>query len=411
MSDDGGSARTPDGRVRDAGRWALQKAAEAVHRLRENLALVLQCAFAATAAWVIAGGLIDDHSPFFAPIAAVIALNTVGGERGTNAVRMLLGVIIGIVVGELSIALTGGGYANMVVAVGVAMAIAVAVGAPRLVIAQAASGAILTLAVADGQVGLTRLTDALIGAGVALVMSQLLFPARPAARLRRIETEALHEIVRLLNATGRALKEDEDPSLSTVDRLSALSRPMADLSRAQENSHRSVRWTTARWASPGPLAYEDEKVDRLIILSESCLALARTAAAMDPEERGRIASVVWEMAAALEVLAGDLGDRESRQHAVDLALELAQPFSETVGDDPVTASAHLSVQMVATDIMLFAGVEEPESVAQALSGEEDQPRVEHPHTESWLPWVRRRRAAEARRRRFRPLFRRRRRPE
>ena len=251
--------------ARDAFAWARREGSTVLGRVRDYLWVVVQCAVAATVAWVIAGGLIDDHFPFFAPIAAVIALNTVGGERGTNAVRMLFGVVIGIVVGELSIALTGGGYATMVVAIAVAMTAAVAFGAARLVIAQAASGAILTLAVADGQVGVSRLTDALIGAGVALTMSQLLFPTRPAAWLRRIENEALHEIVRLLDATGRALKEDEDPSLRTVNRLSALSRPMADLSRAQENSHRSVRWTTARWASPGPLAYEDEKVDRPII--------------------------------------------------------------------------------------------------------------------------------------------------
>lgn len=394
--------------ARDAFAWVRREGATALERLRDYIWVVVQCAVAATVAWTIAGGLIDDHFPFFAPIAAVIALNTVGGERGTNAVRMLFGVVIGIVVGELSIAFIGGGYATMVGAIAVAMTVAVALGAARLVIAQAASGAILTLAVADGQVGVSRLTDALIGASVALVMSQLLFPTRPAAWLRRIENEALEEIIRLLNATGHALKEDEDPSLSTVDRLSALSRPMADLSRAQENSHRSVRWTTARWASPGPLAYEDEKVDRLIILSESCLSLARTAAAMDKEERGHIASVVLEMASTLDVLAGSLGDREARQRAVDLALDLAQPFSESSAEDPVTASAHLSVQMVATDIMLFAGVEGPETVAQALSGEEDgQPRVAKPHTESWLPWVRRRHSSgRGAREQFRRMFRR-----
>lgn len=387
--------------VHTAGQGAARKVSTVLKRLRDNMWLVLQCAVAATVAWIVAGSLIQDHSPFFAPIAAVIALNTVGGERGSNAVRMLVGVVIGILVGELSMALTGSGYGTMVVAIAVAMMIGVTLGATRLVLAQAAAGAILTLAFADGQIGMSRLTDALIGAGVALVMSQLLFPSRPAARLRRIETEALQEIVRLLNAMGRALQEDEDPSLSTVNRLSALSRPMADLSRAQENSHRSMRWSSARWASPEPLAYEDEKVDRLIILSESCLALARTTAAMGKSERRRIASVVWEMAAVLDVLAGDLGDREARQRAVTLALDAAQPFSDGTADDPVTASAHLSVQMVATDIMLFAGVDEPESVAQALSGEEDQPRVTHPKTESLLPWLRRRHPGSGSRRFFR----------
>ena len=42
-------------------------------------------------------------------------------------------------------------------------------------IAQAASGAIITVAVADGQAGPQRLIDALIGAGVALVFTLVLF--------------------------------------------------------------------------------------------------------------------------------------------------------------------------------------------------------------------------------------------
>ena len=56
---------------------------------------VVQGTAAATAAWVIANYVIDHHEPFFAPIAAVIALNAPLGERGLNAVRLLAGVVVG----------------------------------------------------------------------------------------------------------------------------------------------------------------------------------------------------------------------------------------------------------------------------------------------------------------------------
>ena len=117
--------------ARDAFAWVRREGATALERLRDYIWVVVQCAVAATVAWTVAGGLIDDHFPFFAPIAAVIALNTVGGERGTNAVRMLFGVVIGIVVGELSIAFIGGGYATMVGAIAVAMTVAVALAVRR----------------------------------------------------------------------------------------------------------------------------------------------------------------------------------------------------------------------------------------------------------------------------------------
>ncbi|WP_150252463.1 FUSC family protein [Nocardiopsis deserti] len=396
--------RSLSGLVRAGLRWVARAGSAALDRLSVDGGSVVQATVASTAAWIIAGGLVSDHSPFFAPIAAVIALNTAGGERGTNAVRMLLGVVIGIVVGELTLVVTGGGYGALAAATGVAMAIAVAVGAARLVIAQAAAGAILTVAFAEGHIGFGRLTDALIGAGVALVVSQVLFPARVVSRLRRAEAAALAEMVRLLGVTGRALEEDEDPSLWTVDRLGALSRPMADLSRARENSHRAVRWSSARWTDPEPLRYEDERIDRLIILGESCLSLARTTAATETDERRRLAPVVCEMASVLDVLAADLGDRAARQRAVDRVLALVGPFDEAA-DDPVTGAAHLYVRMVATDIMLFAGLE-PEGAERALAGEDEPTRVAHPPREPWLPLAPRARARFGGRVRRRRPFRR-----
>jgi uncharacterized membrane protein YgaE (UPF0421/DUF939 family) len=56
----------------------------------------LQITAAATVAWIVARTIADHPDPFFAPIAAIVALSSPLGERGTNAVRLLLGVIIGI---------------------------------------------------------------------------------------------------------------------------------------------------------------------------------------------------------------------------------------------------------------------------------------------------------------------------
>ena len=47
----------------------------ALQRLPPEAWLVLQGTVAATAAWVIAERIVGNHEPFFAPIAAVVALN------------------------------------------------------------------------------------------------------------------------------------------------------------------------------------------------------------------------------------------------------------------------------------------------------------------------------------------------
>jgi uncharacterized membrane protein YgaE (UPF0421/DUF939 family) len=148
---------------------------------------LLQGTAAATAAWIIAKHVVDHHEPFFAPIAAVVALNTVRGERGRNALRLLLGVVLGITAGELTVAAVGGGYGSLALATFVAMVVARALDGARIVIAQAGASAILTVAVANGEAGTQRLADALIGAGVALVFSQLLFSPEPVALVRRAD--------------------------------------------------------------------------------------------------------------------------------------------------------------------------------------------------------------------------------
>jgi hypothetical protein len=72
-----------------------------LRRLPPDTWLVLQATAPATAAWVIAKHVVGNHEPFFAPIAAAIGLNAARGERGRHAVRLLLGVVVGVIAGEL----------------------------------------------------------------------------------------------------------------------------------------------------------------------------------------------------------------------------------------------------------------------------------------------------------------------
>ena len=178
----------PDSTADEANRRCLPRAAG---RTAADAWPLLQGTAAATAAWVIAKYVLDHEQPFFAPIAALVALNTSVGERGLNAVRLLQGVILGIVIGEATLAVLVGGYGSMAIAIFTSTALARALGGTRIVLAQAAVGAILTVAVADSEAGFERLTDALVGVGVALVFSQLLFAPDPVALLRRAEAAVL----------------------------------------------------------------------------------------------------------------------------------------------------------------------------------------------------------------------------
>ncbi|MER6922204.1 aromatic acid exporter family protein, partial [Streptomyces spiralis] len=74
-------------------RALLHAASGAWGRVTADIWPVVQQTAAASAAWLIARHLVDHRLPFFAPIAAVVALNAARGERGVNAVRLLLGVV------------------------------------------------------------------------------------------------------------------------------------------------------------------------------------------------------------------------------------------------------------------------------------------------------------------------------
>ncbi len=342
-------------------------------RVRTDAWLLLQRTIAATLSWVIARHIFHHHEPFFAPIAAVVALNASLGERGSNALRLLLGVGVGIVVGEFSIAVLGGGYATLALSIFVAMVIARAFGGARVTIAQAAASAILTVASANGEVGTERLADALIGAGVALVFSQFLFSPEPVALLRRAESEALVEMADGLELTARALENDDDElDERALSSLRALRDRLADLSRLRRASSRVARHSLVWRSQATPVVREKESADYLDLLGSSCLMLARTCIAAKQAERQTLAPSVRELADVLAQLATELGERQARQRAADRALGIARRVA-AAGGPSESRVALAMLQTVAADIMIFAGVVRDEAAAaiQKTSGEPD----------------------------------------
>lgn len=266
--------------------YLLRAASAAWGRVRAQTWPILQSTGAATAAWAIAAHLIDHHEPFFAPVAAVVALNTSRGERGLNAVRLLLGVIVGIVVGSLALRI-GGGYGALAMATFAAMLIALALGGQRLVIAQAAVGAILTVTIGQDEAGIGRLIDALIGAGVALLISQVLLPAEPIALLRRAEATTLEEIGSGLELTADALdRGDENLAERAIDRLRDVRDQLADLARTRTSSRRAMWGSPLWWGRGAPVLRESENAGHLDLLGGSALMLARTAEETSPPPRG-----------------------------------------------------------------------------------------------------------------------------
>ena len=117
-----------------------------------------------------------------------------------------------------------------------------------------------------------RLTDALVGAGVALVFSQLLFSPQPLALLRRAERAVLKKLAAGLALTASALEQDDDDLAErAIAELRDLPDDVTELRRSRRASGRVVRRTV--WRSQRALVVrESENADQLDFPTGSCLS-------------------------------------------------------------------------------------------------------------------------------------------
>jgi uncharacterized membrane protein YgaE (UPF0421/DUF939 family) len=89
--------------------------------MRPLLWPTLQTAVAAGIAWEISVRLFDHARPIFAPIVAIVAMGFTAGRRGRAAVLLVLGVAIGIGVGDVLVRVLDRGGIQVAVVVFVAM--------------------------------------------------------------------------------------------------------------------------------------------------------------------------------------------------------------------------------------------------------------------------------------------------
>jgi hypothetical protein len=361
----------------------------------EEIWPLVQATAAATVAWVIARRVVDHPEPFFAPISALVSLNTSLGERGLNALRLVQGVVLGIGVAELTLLALGGGYGSLAPAVFVALLIARALGGGRIVLAQAAASAILTIAVANGEVGYQRLTDALIGAGVALVFSQLLFSPEPLRLLRRVEANALASMAAGLDLTARALEGDDTLAGEAVASQRELRDRLSELARMRRASARVARHSLVWRAQITPVVRENEDAGYLDLLGGSCLFLTRTSLGANHEDRRLLAPCIGALSTTLAELGRRPGDQPTRQRAVERSLDVLRELRSVRADrDPELTTVLTAGRIAVIDLMLFAGVDPDEARAATVEDGHDRQEPEVPHRVSarkgWFGGLRRR---------------------
>src|SRR5919204_706111 len=151
-------------------------------RVRAALSPSAHAALAAALAWLIAHDVLGHRDPFFAPIAATIALSTMPMQRSRRIVQMVLGVLLGIATGSVISALLGATTPALGLIVLATLLIARAfgvgfVGDGMMFANQAGGSAVIVAVLHQSGTGAERALDAVVGGAVALLIGVVLFPA------------------------------------------------------------------------------------------------------------------------------------------------------------------------------------------------------------------------------------------
>jgi uncharacterized membrane protein YgaE (UPF0421/DUF939 family) len=300
---------------------------------RGTLGRIAQTALAAGLAWELALRIPNHGQPFFAPMAATIALAAERGRRGRQAIQMMTGVALGILIGAAFVWAFGEGGWQLVVVTALALVIATAAGAPPLVRTQSAVSAILVVALHQPgtNAAWNRLIDALVGGGIAIVVSRFLFPIDPLEVVREGARQVRASLAAALDELAVALEEhDQEKARAALDSIDAVDdlRLNEALALAREISRAAPRRrplrrrvealgvvahelaasvSDARTMATGALRMLDTGDAPVPEASEAVRTAAAAVLAIDPEEARDSARRAKEAADRLRSADGSLG--------------------------------------------------------------------------------------------------------
>ncbi len=325
----------------------------------------VQAAGAAALAWLIAHRVLGHVQPFFAPIAAAIALSTSPVQRSRRIAQMVGGVLLGIIVGEGLYSLLGGSTAALGVIVLVTMMLALAVGAGffgdgMMFPNQAAASAILVVTLHRHGTGSERAVDAVVGGAVALLIGVGLFPAEPLKLMRNAEQRVLEVLATRLGAVSAALREGNLPTEDwTLAAGLEIHQQLNALARARATARINVRVAPRRWRRRRTVDAEDLRTARLDLLANAVISLIRSVTMQrdppppDPELQQQIKG----MAGALRWLAeAPRPWTEAVLRETEAAARAALSHAEARGIDRDHVVAAV-VRAVARDLIAVLGSE------------------------------------------------------
>jgi uncharacterized membrane protein YgaE (UPF0421/DUF939 family) len=269
---------------------------------------------------------------------------------------MVGGVLIGIGVAEVLVALIGTGTVAIGVIAFATLTVAVLggagfVGEGMMFANQAVASAILVVALHRAGTGSERAVDALVGGAVAFVLGVLLFPANPLTILRTAERAVLRT---LATAVERAVgpREQLRPGQDDWTLLMGYTvhQRLAALARARATARANVRIAPRRWRLRAVVDAENGRTAWLDLLANAVVGLVRATTMEEGPLPGALIGQIEALARTLDRLAtvDQPWPPALREHALRVA-HGAVEYASTVGREPGATTAAI-LGATATDL-------------------------------------------------------------
>ncbi|MFG3558406.1 aromatic acid exporter family protein [Micromonospora sp. NPDC047557] len=330
------------------------------------LVITVQAALAAALSWVIGHDVLGIPAPVFAPSAAIGTIVAAIGQRVRRTAQTLIGVVIGILIGDALLYTVGPGPVQIGLAVGIAIAIALFLsGGSGAIVAHAGASAvvIVTLSPVDPNLEWPRILDAFIGGAVGLVVVTLLFPVNPMRILDRAATPIVQLISAELRTIATALNErDAEQATAALQRLRGSGPDFARLSQALDGAKEVVSLAPARWLRRNDVeqfAHFAEHGQRLVGDAQDLARTSATALQYDEVVPRELTSTLRQLADATEHLRAERVSGRDPQRARATALE-AMRSARKAGD---VATGRFSQTLVtqmrvaASDLLRASGLD------------------------------------------------------
>jgi len=310
----------------------------------------------------------------------VIALGVVPGNHIRRAVEIVLGVGVGIAIGDLLISAIGHGGLQVALVVLLAMVAAVLLGGGALVVSQAAASAVLVATLSTSTSGLvpTRFVDALVGGAVGLGVLAVV-PRDAGKILTRAAAPVFDELAGVLDEVALAL-ESEDLGLATraLARARDLDEPATALRDTVRLASETVRLAPLQRHERSRVERYATAMPQLGFAIRNSRVLARAAVRAVELESSVPAGLVDSIRALVQTvsrLERTLDDGRGEGGVREAARRAAREATRSFESEATFAIGALvgQVRSIAADLLRALGLDRNDAVEQLRAAAERTP--------------------------------------